>query len=307
MPDSPQLPTTPLPLSVAQDLDAALEEGFLRSPAAATGFDEEAADGDAFQLSSNIGKTKKRPYIRTKRPQNYCDKSTISTTTDAVASVHVYDTVLAEASDLMLAASEAQRLGRLKLASGYLLLLHARLVGLGKRFDKQGPLPPESPTDATPKTAGARRLAKLLPQDIEMDQAMIEHLAKAAAELHASRSRKRGAAALSSPVLDAKTFLSQTANQQGGTNAVTKHSFVWTDDQVAQLKEAMEQGLEDPVALANACGRTPAQVKAYLRSKDAHETVGWELGRKPVTTAMNTDPNATCSVRELLQKPTTGS
>ena len=47
-----------------------------------------------------------------------------------------YDALLGEAQDLMGAAAEAQALGRLKLASSYLLLLHARLVGLGKIFDR---------------------------------------------------------------------------------------------------------------------------------------------------------------------------
>ena len=47
-----------------------------------------------------------------------------------------YDALLGEAHDLMGAAAEAQALGRLKLASSYMLLLHARLVGLGKIFDR---------------------------------------------------------------------------------------------------------------------------------------------------------------------------
>ena len=51
---------------------------------------------------------------------------------------NAFDNVLQESSDLSQAALEAQQLGRLKMASTYLLLLHARLVGLGKRFDKVG-------------------------------------------------------------------------------------------------------------------------------------------------------------------------
>ena len=47
-----------------------------------------------------------------------------------------YDALLGEAHDLMGAAAEAQALGRLKLASSYMLLLHARLIGLGKIFDR---------------------------------------------------------------------------------------------------------------------------------------------------------------------------
>ena len=53
--------------------------------------------------NSNSGKRpppvqKKRPYRRTKRPKNYCDKSTVTTTTDAVNTpINVYDAVLGEA------------------------------------------------------------------------------------------------------------------------------------------------------------------------------------------------------------------
>jgi hypothetical protein len=46
------------------------------------------------------------------------------------------DEVLSEADQLLRAASEAQALGRLRNASTYLLLAHARLVGLGRRFDR---------------------------------------------------------------------------------------------------------------------------------------------------------------------------
>jgi hypothetical protein len=81
---------------------------------------------------------KKRPYRRTKRPMGYNDKSSITTTTDALwqQPLNVYDAILAEAQDLHQAAMEAQQLGRYTIASTYLLLLHTRLVGLGKRFDK---------------------------------------------------------------------------------------------------------------------------------------------------------------------------
>jgi len=107
---------------------------------------------------------KKRPYRRTKRPKNYCDKSTVTTVTTptgqttvdhhsslgdssniingnnsnitSTGGVNPYDAVLGECEDLLKASTEAQRLGRLKMASAYQLLLHTRLVGLGKRFDR---------------------------------------------------------------------------------------------------------------------------------------------------------------------------
>jgi hypothetical protein len=201
---------------------------------------------------------KKRPYIRTKRPAGYNDKSSITTATDTLwqSPLNVYDAVLSEASDLLQAATEAQQLGRLKMASAYLLLLHARLVGLGKRFDKAyspvsssslsralgsatsaatssrqsggggggGGASPQVPhySHASTTTSAGRcwngggggggpptgggsapfatmdgsynhhdnktaALASLLPSHIELDTAMMEHLARAAAELHAAR------------------------------------------------------------------------------------------------------------------------
>lgn len=46
------------------------------------------------------------------------------------------DEVLNESDQLLRAAAEAQALGRLRNASTFLLLAHARLVGLGRRFDR---------------------------------------------------------------------------------------------------------------------------------------------------------------------------
>ncbi|KAL7512936.1 hypothetical protein ACHAXN_010052 [Cyclotella atomus] len=46
------------------------------------------------------------------------------------------DEIINESNDLLQAAKEAQSLGRLKSSYGYLLLTHARLVGLGRRFDR---------------------------------------------------------------------------------------------------------------------------------------------------------------------------
>lgn len=306
--------------------------------------------------------TKKRPYRRTKRPPGYNDKSTITTTT-RVAAVNAYDTVLQESQDLLDAAAEAQQLGRLKMASTYLLLLHARLVGLGKRFDKarddhhhhkrqrmdeteassaakqtsnedataQQQAAASVPED-TPKTRAAKQLAKMLPSNIEMDQAMMEHLAKAAAELHAART---GRAAKRPDLLrspDAREFLATTANRQGVTNAATAalKGIAWTEEEVKQLNSAMADGEKDPRYLAEVLpGRTEQQVKVYLHNQterkrvsamdllpppsghvaatDAAAEAGQDgkqksrgRGRKPATTAMNTVPNAICNARQLI-------
>lgn len=49
---------------------------------------------------------------------------------------NAYTSILGEARDLLDAAHQAQQLGRLRQAASYQLLLHARLVGLGRRFDR---------------------------------------------------------------------------------------------------------------------------------------------------------------------------
>jgi hypothetical protein len=83
------------------------------------------------------------------------------------------------------------------------------------------------------------------------------------------------------------------------------------------LQTCLAQGVIDPPALAHACGRTTPQVKAYLRNQQvkAHVTAGLHLpqvvvddtnkrGRKPVTTAMHTNPHAVCNARQLLLQGT---
>jgi len=204
-----------------------------------------------------------------------------------------YDSVIAESKDLLAAASQAQSLGRLDIANGYIWLLHARLIGLGKRFDVcrppdaepfvVTPLPPGSPMSSddespnrkkddnplatpsnsrlaagqpyTPKTKAVRKLASMLPNNIELDAAMMEHLARAAAELHAKRSGKLKP---KSPSTDASAFLASTANQRGYLTTVN-------------------DGSEAPPPSTGA------------------------RGKKPATTAMNTLPNANCDIRSLLR------
>jgi hypothetical protein len=152
---------------------------------------------------------------------------------------------MAEAEDLLNASLEAQKLGRLKMASAYQLLLHTRLVGLGKRVDRsilpaaavprhlqrqksremeeesdndaQRPsmasrlatasetddakpaartegnssnTPPAPPPDTREKQM-LQQLSSILPQGAEMDASMMEHLARAAAELHHQRTGRR--------------------------------------------------------------------------------------------------------------------
>jgi hypothetical protein len=358
---------------------------------------------------------KKRPYRRTKRPTNYCDKSTIttvsgnSTSATFALSVNVYDAVLAESRDLLTAATEAQQLGRLKMAAAYQLLLHARLVGLGKRFDKAivqttntssgvatndavdhtnmnmdttveeddaaavttpgpqlQPSTPATPAAATaaeasttsttqaenpdsssqvhvpprllqppptPTTAAARQLAKLLPPTCELDQTMMEHLAKAAAELHAQRSGRKRQLAVAVAAVDPELiqtpdqFFAQTANQLQLPNAANSNpGIAWSAADVKQLTAAQESN-KSVKEIATLVNKSEQQVKAYLRNLLARNKVEADLdelpldangtntgpdqasakkrgggrGRKPATTAISTVPNAVCDARTLLQ------
>lgn len=250
--------------------------------------------------------------ITKKRKAKAIEKSTTTTTTAAVHTpVNVYDAVLGEAEDLLKAAAEAQALGRLKMASAYQLLLHARLVGLAKRFDQAQVLQDASEAEAdspssnvgstessSPVDSGLHsELAKMLPQNVEMDSAMIEHLARAAMELHHQRTGRRIA---SDSITEPPPKPSSSA------------SIAWTEREKQTVQAALEAGTKDPAVISSKLKtRSEAQVKAYLRNskerQKGSEQIEEEItfrrggrGRKPPTQAMNTMPNAKLDARELL-------
>ena len=230
--------------------------------------------------SSNLTPATTTPHTTTTTMAN----ATTTSLANATGGANLYDAMLGEVSDLIKAASEAQACGRLKMASTYQLLVHARLIGLGKRFDRfvlkdaaavdgngngngnggtstsvlsaspnhagnggalttgnhttaagralSFPPPQDSnsnmssglvpttdgtgtgaTTDATntstnpsspsgPITTAQTALAKLLPCDVDLDNTMMEHLARAAMELHHQRTRRGKALprALSTPM-----------------------------------------------------------------------------------------------------------
>ena len=120
------------------------------------------------------------------------------------------DEIINESNDLIQAAREAQSLGRLRAASSHLLLAHARLVGLGRRFDRSRCLEDEvvgpQKTDTTevnenddsnvstqqPPTAVAVAKSIILPplpvtHNALPDVTLMEHLARSGMELHHKR------------------------------------------------------------------------------------------------------------------------
>ena len=107
------------------------------------------------------------------------------------------DEIINEANDLLQAAHEAQCLGRLRNASSYLLLAHARLVGLGRRFDRSrcenGAEGSQLQQQHQQQQQQQQQQHHILPpfstaaHNTLPDVAMMEHLAQAAMQLHHKR------------------------------------------------------------------------------------------------------------------------
>mmetsp|Transcript_7200 Transcript_7200/g.10936 ORF Transcript_7200/g.10936 Transcript_7200/m.10936 type:complete len:364 (+) Transcript_7200:276-1367(+) len=274
---------------------------------------------------------------RGKRTKQFDNRSTITSTTDTIKTpVNVYDAVLGEAEALLQAASEAQALGRLKMASAYQLLLHARLVGLGKRFDRakveesdpsigdfdagrDGKISartlskPETATKlTTPKKIPAtpslpkqqkpnvQELSKLLPEHIELDSAMIEHLARAAMDLHHKRTGRKIQSDLPTPP----------------PASSGKSTVAWTEQEKSQCQELLRQGQSEEEIAQCMKSKSEAQVRSYLQNKKQRQSQAKAVeqvfgdedtprkskgrGRKPPTQAMNTVPNANLDAKTLL-------
>ena len=287
-------------------------------------------------------KTPKQTDVAT--PASAPSSSSIPPTAPA-SSTDIYDAMLGEISDLLMAAQQAQTLGRLKMASTYQLLVHARLVGLGKRFDRflahgagnltgagsvnananinangggsgsgVGPMSKtraersltfptpsneesgvgvptaeavadasahmkdqgsgggtNATTDESAMKQAQETLAKILPTEIDLDNTMMEHLARAAMELH----NKRTGRGMLHERIEAKKNLSETA----AAAATPGGGVAWTDEEKDKcIRAATSYGREKYEAIAFAVGtRTPAEVKAHLKNLDGRERVQRDL------------------------------
>jgi len=145
--------------------------------------------------------------------------------------------------------------------------LHVRLIGLGKRFDRAILSNPESfnlssvndsPNTTTPpketpekKDEAAIKLAQVLPSGIDLDSTMVEHLARAAMELHNKRTGKA------------------TNRSNGGV--------AWTLDEHNKCVEASKQTdkIDDIVKAVGT--RSEMEVKAHLRNVSSKEKVSEQL------------------------------
>lgn len=274
---------------------------------------------------------------RGKRSKQVDNRSTITSTTDTIKTpVNVYDAVLGEAEALLQAASEAQVLGRLKMASAYQLLLHARLVGLGKRFDrakveeldttienldtgsdrKMSAITSSKTATATKLTTpkkipatppllkqqkpNVQELSKLLPEHIELDSAMIEHLARAAMDLHHKRTGRK----------------IQSDQPTPPPVSSGKSTVAWTEQEKLQCQELVKQGQSEEEIAHHLKSKSEAQVRSYLQNKKQRQSQAQAVeqvfgdedtprkskgrGRKPPTQAMNTVPNANLDAKTLL-------
>jgi len=282
---------------------------------------------------------------------------------------------------------EAQSLGRLKMASAYQLLLHTRLIGLGKRFDRaqtMAPTPnrkrrgnvvdidsaleenqnddedsrlptsrlnyddpqPEKPSaeakdkggDSAPNSSSSsseaprtpaasannsttpsklpralEQLTSILPSNLEMDTTMMEHLARAAVELHHQRTGRKKSAdgLLASPMTGGFPV---TPQPDSATPKGAGSKLAWTAEEQKTVTKALQQKKSASAIAKLLPSKTEAQVKAFLKNRKAKDSVqdafeGDETpskrkggrGRKPPTTAMNTVPNANLDMKALLQ------
>ena len=255
--------------------------------------------------------------------------------------------MLGEISDLISAAQEAQTCGRLKMASTYQLLVHARLVGLGKRFDRflssdqiirklnvnhggsskdkndaqassikaentaSSGLKDSTTSASTSypsnekgkktspgesiRTAQAA-LAKILPSGVNLDYTMMEHLARAAMELH---NRRTGRGMLHEKEMERKNRLSQEVNANANTStanatanaasnktnnvgtstASSSSGVAWTSIEKQKCMKAAEMyGKDDVGKIAMTVGtRTEAEVKAHLKNIDGMKRMERDL------------------------------
>lgn len=166
---------------------------------------------------------------------------------------------------------------------------------------------------------------------------MVEHLARAAAELHQKRTGKRSAdeGLLNSPAMnteevfhynkelsDKERYASSPTKKNPNNLQLDASSVAWTEEEQEQFQAAIQKvGKDDPALIAKMMGnsRNEAQVGAYLKNMeelekgaaamekemgtgDANDTPRKRggRGRKPPTTAMNTVPNANLDAKAML-------
>lgn len=147
---------------------------------------------------------------------------------------------------------------------------------------------------------------------------MVEHLARAAAELHQKRTGKRitDQGLLKSPPVNTQEVFHYnkdisspaSAKRKDSTTSTQASAVAWTKEEQQKFQEAVRKvGTSDPANIAKLMGNncTETQVREYLRNAanlekgDGAARRGGR-GRKPPTTAMNTVPNANLDAKSML-------
>lgn len=176
------------------------------------------------------------------------------------------------------------------------------------------PAKAKAQSDQLPQTfaPALQHLSKILPSNLEMDTSMMEHLARAAVELHHQRTgRKKSAEGLlASPMVG---MFGSPPSPDGKKKANAK--VAWSPEEQAIVENATTEK-KAPYAIAKLLkNKTEAQVKAYLKNQaktsEQSEALEDDLGspskkrggrgRKPPTTAMNTVPDANLDAKSLLK------
>jgi hypothetical protein len=238
---------------------------------------------------------------RAKRSKQVDNRSTVTTTTDAARTpVNVYDAVLGECEDLLQAASEAQALGRLKMASAFQLLLHARLVGLGKRFDRAtvidddpvvaasapgtpvtpgeaaAPLSTTSSVASTPTSAAttgeASGTVASTPEKPAAAAASVQELSKylpSHVELDSNMMEQLARVAME--LHHQKTGRKNNSETQpmppSSPAAEKQPNIAWTEQEKHQCQVLLDGGLPESEISRRMKSRTEAQVRAYLQNQ----------------------------------------
>ena len=233
---------------------------------------------------------------RSKRSKPTDNRSTVTTTTDtAKKHVNVYDAVLGEAEDLLQAAFQAQALGRLKMASAYQLLLHARLVGLGKRFDRattvmEDPLPQSlvpSPslhladnsssaddhstttsapvTPASVATAAAVGGTPVSSGTTPTGPSVAELSKYLPSDIELDSTMMEHLARVAMELHHQKT--GRKIHSDTPTPPPSKSTVAWTEAEKHQCQVLLDQGLPEYDISQRMKSRTEAQVRAYLQNQ----------------------------------------
>ena len=205
--------------------------------------------------------SQKRKYTKEPTVNNTVLTGTVSTNADPplaqrqglsnkpLAKLHnnMFDAVMDEISDLLSAAEEAQALGRLKITNGYLLLSYVRLLGLGQRFDRTvvhlnngRPLPDtvyENLKSAN-KEEDSEHVRKGAPLEVDMDNSIMERLARAAIEFYCKRTGRKSRPTAAAAGVELVPPMGGKANSASNGNV---DSLEQTDSQKPTVSEATKE------------------------------------------------------------------